>query len=111
VRELVEFRRLNLIEPVDSMNPFPLIFCRNVMIYFDKPTQDGVVKRLSERLEPGGWLMVGHAESLAGVNHGLGYVRPAVYQKPRTEPQKPRRDPGHKPRTTPGSRPQGGSAR
>jgi chemotaxis protein methyltransferase CheR len=82
VRAMVEFRRLNLVEPFPELGPFPVIFCRNVMIYFDKPTQERVVGRLEARLEPGGWLLVGHAESLAGVRHSLRYVKPAVYRKP-----------------------------
>lgn len=82
LRDMIEFRRLNLMEPVPSMNRFALIFCRNVMIYFDKPTQQGVVERLAACLEPGGYLLTGHAETLAGVTHGLRYVEPAVYCKP-----------------------------
>jgi len=82
VRSCVETGRLNLIEPLPPGNQFPLIFCRNVMIYFDKPTQEGLVGRLASRLEPGGYLMIGHAESLTGVRHPLTYVRPAIYRKP-----------------------------
>jgi chemotaxis protein methyltransferase CheR len=81
VRALVEFRRLNLLEPVSQIGRFPLIFCRNVMIYFDKPTQQQVVERLAGCLEPGGYLLTGHAESLTGIEHGLRYVQPAVYRK------------------------------
>jgi chemotaxis protein methyltransferase CheR len=81
VRRLVEFRRLNLIEPLPSIDPFPVIFCRNVMIYFDKQTQEGVVNRLANCLPPGGYLFIGHAESLSGLNQPLEYVRPAVYKK------------------------------
>jgi len=81
LRAMIEFRRLNLLEPGPRIGPFPLIFCRNVMIYFDKPTQRRVVERLSACLEPGGWLLTGHAESLTGVDHGLLYVQPAVYRK------------------------------
>jgi chemotaxis protein methyltransferase CheR len=77
----VEFRRLNLIEHLSFSDVFHLIFCRNVMIYFDKPTQEELVRRLSEHLEPGGYLFVGHSESLAGVKHALTYVRPAIYRK------------------------------
>jgi chemotaxis protein methyltransferase CheR len=83
VREQACFRRLNLIEPYGWTQRFPVIFCRNVMIYFDRQTQESVVKRLSEHLEPGGYLFVGHAESLAGMTHLLEHVRPAVYRKPR----------------------------
>jgi len=82
VRNRVEFARLNLIEPFAHQNLFPVIFCRNVMIYFDKPTQEALVNRLAASLEPGGYLFIGHAESLTSVRHGLRYVCPATYQKP-----------------------------
>jgi chemotaxis protein methyltransferase CheR len=78
----LEFARLNLVEPFSHGRRFPLIFCRNVMIYFDKPTQEKLVNRLAGCLEPGGYLFVGHAESLTGVKHALQYVRPAIYRKP-----------------------------
>lgn len=81
LRALVEFRRLNLLEPASQIGHFPLIFCRNVMIYFDKPTQQRVVESLTGCLEPGGYLLTGHAESLTGIEHGLKYVQPAVYRK------------------------------
>jgi chemotaxis protein methyltransferase CheR len=82
VRRMIEFERFNLIEPMRANRAFPIIFCRNVMIYFDQPTQERVVASLSEFLEPGGYLMIGHSESLMGVRHGLEYVQPAVYRKP-----------------------------
>jgi chemotaxis protein methyltransferase CheR len=82
VRSQVEFTRLNLVERFSHPNPFPVIFCRNVMIYFDKATQEGVVNRLAGSLEPGGYLFIGHAESLTGVHHELTYVQPAIYRKP-----------------------------
>ena len=80
IRSQVEFSRLNLIEPFPLGRLFSAIFCRNVMIYFDKPTQEKVIGRLSDCLEPGGYLFVGHAESLTGINHPLRYVRPAIYR-------------------------------
>jgi chemotaxis protein methyltransferase CheR len=52
-----------------------------VMIYFDKSTQNALVDRFYNALEPGGVFMVGHSESLAGVKHGFRYVRPTVYRK------------------------------
>lgn len=82
VRNCVEFRRLNLIEPFWHARRFPVIFCRNAMIYFDQTTQQKVVRALSECLEEGGYLFVGHAESLSAIRHDLQYVRPAVYRKP-----------------------------
>jgi chemotaxis protein methyltransferase CheR len=81
VRALIEFRRLNLLDSVPQIGRFSLIFCRNVMIYFDKPTQQRVVERLAMCLAPGGYLLTGHAESLSGIEHGLHYVQPAVYRK------------------------------
>jgi len=82
LRSQVEFARLNLVEPFAHSRPFAAIFCRNVMIYFDKATQEVLVNRLAESLEPGGHLFIGHAESLSGVRHGLTYIQPAVYRKP-----------------------------
>ena len=77
----VTYDRLNLIEPFRHRRMFHVIFCRNVMMYFDKKTQQDIVQRLSECLEPGGYLFVGHSESLTGVEHQLKYVRPATYTK------------------------------
>jgi chemotaxis protein methyltransferase CheR len=52
------------------------------MIYFDKPTQEEVVRKMTACLEPGGHLFVGHSESLNGIRHSLRFVKPAVYQRP-----------------------------
>jgi chemotaxis protein methyltransferase CheR len=81
LRTRATFQRINLIESLPAIGPFPIIFCRNVMIYFNKVTQADVVARLASRLEPGGYLFVGHSESLSGISHSLKYVRPAVYRK------------------------------
>jgi chemotaxis protein methyltransferase CheR len=78
----IAFRRVNLVDPLPRSMEYQVIFCRNVMIYFDQKTQESVVNRLSGCLEPGGYLFVGHAESLTALKHGLQYVRPAVYRKP-----------------------------
>ena len=59
-----------------------VVFCRNVMIYFDQPSRQILVQRLFEQLAPGGHLFVGHAESLLGLEHGFRQVRPAVYERP-----------------------------
>jgi chemotaxis protein methyltransferase CheR len=82
VRAQAAFRRINLVEPLAWPRRFPVVFCRNVMIYFDAATQEKVVRQLSASLEPGGYLFVGHAESLTRIPHSLEYVRPAVYRKP-----------------------------
>lgn len=83
VRRMVEFRRLNLVEPFPAMSAFHVIFCRNVMIYFSKETQGRLVNRLASFLEPSGWLLIGHAESLTGLTHPYQYVQPAVYRRSR----------------------------
>ena len=81
LRSLVRFAGLNLLGPWPMQGPFHAIFCRNVMIYFDKPTQQALVARYHDLLAPGGYLFVGHSESLTALAHDFTYVRPAVYQK------------------------------
>ena len=82
LRSAIDFHHLNLLEgspPFDML--FQVIFCRNVMIYFDKETQEELVGKLTARLVPGGYLFVGHSESLTGIRHTLQLVHPAVYRK------------------------------
>lgn len=87
VRRLVEFERVNLIEPVRGNRIFQVIFCRNMLIYFDKPTQERVVNELARHLEPGGYLFVGHSESLMGIRQPLEYVKPAIYRSAAHRPE------------------------
>jgi chemotaxis protein methyltransferase CheR len=82
VQAAIQFERLNLMEDFNHKTHYPVIFCRNVMIYFDRATQERVVQRLSQFLEPGGYLFIGHAESLNGLKQPLQYVCPATYRKP-----------------------------
>jgi chemotaxis protein methyltransferase CheR len=87
LRERVSFQQLNLLEHEPPFKePFDVIFCRNVMIYFDHPTREELIARLTRRLVPGGYLFVGHSESLTGLHHSLKVVRPAVYQRPLRSP-------------------------
>lgn len=85
VRRLVHFARLNLMNHWPMSGPFSVILCRNVMIYFDKPTQQSLINRFWDLLEPGGVLFIGHSESLTGVTHRFRYVQPTVYEKPVAE--------------------------
>jgi chemotaxis protein methyltransferase CheR len=81
VRGMIEHRRLNLMEPLHLPQRFHVIFCRNVMIYFDKRTQEALVNRFAGCIEPGGYLLIGHSESLTGLKHPYEYVKPAIYRK------------------------------
>lgn len=81
LKKYISFERLNLMEHFSFSEPFDCIFCRNVMIYFDKQTQAVLLGRFLNCLAPGGALLIGHSESLAGVQHSFGYVRPAIYRK------------------------------
>lgn len=81
LRRLVHFAKLNLMERWPMQGPFDAILCRNVMIYFDKATQQALVERYWQLLRPGGHLFVGHSESLTGMAHKFRYVQPAVYVK------------------------------
>ncbi len=82
IRKMIDFRQLNLLEDCSSVGPFEVIFCRNVMIYFDVPTQQTAVNHLISRLVPGGYLLIGHAESLNGIEHPLRTLCSATFQKP-----------------------------
>jgi chemotaxis protein methyltransferase CheR len=81
VRSLVAFARLNLLGRWPMRGSFDFIFCRNVMIYFDKDTQRRLISRFRGLLAPAGFLLVGHSESLTGRAEGFRYLQPAVYQK------------------------------
>jgi chemotaxis protein methyltransferase CheR len=77
----VAFDRHNLLTDIPPSTSFEVIFCRNVMIYFDKPIREKVTRKLFRCLTPNGYLVVGGAESLSGIHHGLKYVSPSVYRK------------------------------
>jgi chemotaxis protein methyltransferase CheR len=82
LQERVAFSHLNLIEgPFSFTAPYHVIFCRNVMIYFDRPTQEELVAKLAGQLVPGGYLLVGHSESLTSIRHPLTLVAPAIYRR------------------------------
>jgi chemotaxis protein methyltransferase CheR len=85
LRRLVQFMRMNLMDPAYPVDKdVDIIFCRNVLIYFDKDTQRKVVDRLSGHLRPGGYLLVGHSESMVHQGStGLRQVEPTVFQTER----------------------------
>jgi chemotaxis protein methyltransferase CheR len=81
VRRLVSFRRFNLMDPLPIKKTLDLIFCRNVFIYFDRPTIMDIVNKFHRTLELGGYLFIGHSESLSGLQHPFQYVAPCIYRK------------------------------
>jgi chemotaxis protein methyltransferase CheR len=82
LRQLVEFRRLNFMEDNYGLaEKADAIFCRNVIIYFDRPTQERILNKLSHHLVPRGYMFVGHAETLHDMNLPLAPVAPALYRR------------------------------
>jgi chemotaxis protein methyltransferase CheR len=81
LRAPISFAHLNLMAPWPMSGPFDAIFCRNVMLYFDKPTVTALVARFHQLLAPAGHLFIGHTESLTAIDHDYRYIQPAVYAK------------------------------
>jgi chemotaxis protein methyltransferase CheR len=79
----VRFDRLNLNGDLKGAGEFDVIFLRNVMIYFDLDMKRRVAEALHRQLRPGGWLFIGHSESLNGVTERFRPVRPTIYRKER----------------------------
>ncbi len=82
IKDMVRFERFNLLDGKLPDQVFDIIFCRNVMIYFDGPTKEKVVRNLASVLRPKGYFIIGGAESLNGLAHPFKYVEPSVYLKP-----------------------------
>jgi len=82
LRDIIIFSYLNLMKEWPIKGPLDFIFCRNVMIYFDKPTQSVLINRYWDLLDSGGILFTGHSESLTGVEHKFKYIQPTIYMKP-----------------------------
>lgn len=82
LRNVIIFRYLNLMKDWPIKGPLNFIFCRNVMIYFDKATQLRLVNRFWDLLDSGGYLFTGHSESLTGIEHKFKYIQPTIYMKP-----------------------------
>lgn len=82
LKNMITFARLNLAEPPFPMRgPLDVVFCRNVMIYFDNPVRKRLLDEMYRLLKPGGYLMVGHAESLSGLLSEFKSVAPSIYIK------------------------------
>ena len=81
VRSLITFGQLNLLETWPMTGPFDVIFCRNVVIYFDKTTQKKLFDRYASILKPDGWLFIGHSESLMGISDRFELVGRTIYRR------------------------------
>lgn len=81
IKDNVIYREFNLMSPIRFKIPFDVIFCRNVMIYFDQPTKDQLIKRFYNVTNPNGYLLIGHSETLNKENCPYAYLMPATYQK------------------------------
>lgn len=82
LRKEVIFREFNLMTPAFKFrHKFHVIFCRNVMIYFDKETRERLARKFYDALLPGGYLIIGMSETLVNSNTGFQYVKPSIYQK------------------------------
>ena len=84
LREKVRFNRLNFMDEDFGMrDQLDVIFCRNVIIYFDRPTQEKLLQRFHRQMKPGAFIFMGHSETLSGLNVPLTSVFPTVYRKSR----------------------------
>jgi chemotaxis protein methyltransferase CheR len=80
--KLIQFEPMNLMSPSVPASNFDLVLCRNVLIYFTRETKKLVIDHMWRALKPGGYLFVGHAESLVGMVEGQRPLKPAIYRKP-----------------------------
>jgi len=86
IRDKIAFRRLNLAQvPYPMRGPFDIIFCRNVMIYFDQVIRQRVITAMERLLRPGGYLLIGHSEALSGIQLTVRMLRPSVFLMPGTQ--------------------------
>lgn len=82
LRKMLSVRRFNLTSfPYSVAGPIDLIFCRNVMIYFDRPTRTKIIGEFERIVAPGGYIFVGHSESLSGMTNHSTCVRPSIYRR------------------------------
>ncbi|MBN8530480.1 MAG: protein-glutamate O-methyltransferase [Alphaproteobacteria bacterium] len=81
LQKRITFNELNLLESWPIKTQFDAIFCRNVVIYFDKPTQQTLFSRLADHLKPGGWLYIGHSENLHNVCDRFELVGRTIYRR------------------------------
>jgi chemotaxis protein methyltransferase CheR len=82
IRSRVSFARINFMDDSYAVDgPFDAIFCRNVIIYFERRIQEAILRKLCAHLRPGSWLILGHSETLTGMDMPLKGVAPTIYEK------------------------------
>ena len=82
LRKRVTFDQVNLMEPLPPLEPFDMVFLRNVLIYFDNPGKRKIVESVARKLKPGGLLFIGHSETLSGITDVVKPLVPTVYRLP-----------------------------
>lgn len=81
IRQSIDFHTLNLMDPFRFRKPFDVIFCRNVMIYFDGPTKDKLINKFYDWTSNGGFLFIGHSETVNKENAKYRFIKPAIYRR------------------------------
>ena len=82
ITEKVNFFRLNFMDDSYNMaDTYDIVFCRNVLIYFDKQTQENVIRKILTKLKPGGFFFMGHSESITGMSLPLQQIKPTIFRK------------------------------
>lgn len=81
LKSLIRFKQLNLLEEWPMKHPFDFVFCRNVVIYFDKPTKEVLFDRMADMMTPGGILYIGHSENLNGISDRFELIGRTTYQR------------------------------
>src|SRR5262249_13824308 len=81
IKSLISFRQLNLLVSWPMKGQFDAVFCRNVVIYFDKPTKQKLFTRMADIIKPNGWLYIGHSENLHGISDRFELVGRTIYRR------------------------------
>ncbi|GMT48652.1 MAG: chemotaxis protein methyltransferase [bacterium] len=81
LQDVIEFERFNLLNNPSKLGLFDIIFCRNVLIYFNPKVQEEIITGFYNQLKPKGYLIIGHSESLFNINHLFKYIKPTIFRK------------------------------
>ncbi len=81
IQDMIQFERFNLLNSPSKLGLFDIIFCRNVLIYFNTKVQEKIITGFYNQLHPKGYLIIGHSESLFNVSHRFKYIKPTIFRK------------------------------